>query len=97
MIHVGDIHVADLGDERRWPVLVMSNDRFHRTSQRRLVAPGLQVGDDEVLPPWHIRIGEYVYAVDLLRSVPASRLLDRVDRAPSVDIERARRALRQIT
>ncbi len=97
MIHAGDIHLADLRDERRWVVLVLSNDRFHRMSERVLVAPGIDVDDDEVLPPWHIRVDGDVFALDLLRSIPAARLLQRTGRASSVDLERARRALRLIT
>jgi hypothetical protein len=34
---------------------------------------------------------------DLLGSIPAARLLKRTSRASSVDLERARRALRLIT
>jgi hypothetical protein len=49
------------------------------------------------LPPWNIRLGGDVFALDLLRSIPASRLLERIDRASSADLERARRALRLIT
>lgn len=97
MIHAGDIHRADLRDERRWVVLVLSNDRFHRMSERVLVAPGIDVDDDEVLPPWNIRVDGDVFALDLLRSIPAARLLQRTTRASSLDLERARRALRLIT
>jgi mRNA-degrading endonuclease toxin of MazEF toxin-antitoxin module len=97
MIHAGDIHLADLRDERRWVVLVLSNDRFHRMSERVLVAPGIEVHGDEVLPPWNIRVEGDVFALDLLRSIPAARLLQRTGRASSVDVERARRALRLIT
>jgi mRNA-degrading endonuclease toxin of MazEF toxin-antitoxin module len=97
MIHAGDIHLADLRDERRWVVLVLSNDRFHRMSERVLVAPGIDVDDDEVLPPWNIRVDGDVFALDLLRSIPTARLLRRTGRASSVDLERARRALRLMT
>ena len=97
MIHAGDIHLADLRDERRWVVLVLSNDRFHRMSERVLVAPAIDVDDDEVLPPWYIRMDGDVFALDLLRSIPVARLLERTGRAASVDLERARRALRLIT
>jgi mRNA-degrading endonuclease toxin of MazEF toxin-antitoxin module len=97
MIHAGDIHLADLHGERRWTVLVMSNDRFHRASDRVLVAPGIDVDDDEIIPPWIIRIGDDAFALDLVRSIPASRLLERTGRASSVDLQRARRALHQIT
>ena len=97
MIHAGDVHLADLRDEQRWTVLVVSNDRFHRASDRVLVAPGIDVDDDEVLPPWVIRVDGHAFAIDLLRSIPASRLLERIGRAPSADVRRARSAIRQIT
>lgn len=97
MIHAGDIHLADLRDERRWVVLVVSNDRFHRMSDRVLVAPGIEVDDDEILPPWYIRVDGAVFALDMVRSIPAARLLKRTGRASSVDVERVRRTLRLIT
>jgi mRNA-degrading endonuclease toxin of MazEF toxin-antitoxin module len=97
MIHAGDIHLADLRDEQRWVVLVLTNDRFHRMSERVMVAPSIQVDDDEIVPPWHVDAGAHVFALDLLRSIPAVRLLERIDRASSAELERARRALRQIT
>ncbi|HUV17304.1 MAG TPA: type II toxin-antitoxin system PemK/MazF family toxin [Ilumatobacteraceae bacterium] len=97
MIHAGDIHLADLRDERRWVVLVLSNDRFHRMSERVLVAPAIEVDGDEVLAPWNIIVEGDVFALDLLRSIPAARLLKRTGRASSLDLERARRALRLIT
>jgi mRNA-degrading endonuclease toxin of MazEF toxin-antitoxin module len=97
MIHAGDIHLADLHGERRWTVLVMTNDRFHRVSERVLVAPAIAVDDDEVVPPWVIRIGDEAFALDLLRSIPSSRLLERIGRASTVDLQRAQAALHQIT
>lgn len=97
MIQAGDVHLADLRDEKRWVVLVVSNDRFHRVSDRVLVAPSLEVDDDEVVPPWIIQVGGDAFALDLIRSIPASRLLERTGRASSVDLQRARRAIRQIT
>jgi hypothetical protein len=97
VIHAGDIHLADLHGERRWSLLVMSNDRFHRASDRVLVAPTIDVDHDEMLPPWFIRIGDEAFALDLLRSIPSSRLLERTGRASSVELRRARIALREIT
>lgn len=97
MIHAGDIHLADLRDERRWVVLVLSNDRFHGMAERVLVAPGIEVDDDEVLPPWNLRVDGDVFALDLLRSIPAARLLRRTSRASSLELDRARRTLRLIT
>jgi hypothetical protein len=34
-------------------------------SERVFVAPGIEVDDDEVLPPWNIRIDGDVFALDL--------------------------------
>jgi hypothetical protein len=62
-----------------------------------LVAPGIDVDGDEILPPWIIRIGNDAFALDLLRSIPSSRLLERTSRASSVELQRARLALREIT
>ena len=78
-------------------MLVLSNDRFHRMSERVLVAPAIEVDGDEVLAPWNIIVEGDVFALDLLRSIPAARLLQRTGRASSVDLERAQRALRLIT
>jgi len=57
----------------------------------------IEVGDDEVFAPWNISVEGDVFALDLLRSLPAARLLRRTGRASSVDLERAQRALRLIT
>ena len=93
----GDIHLADLNEERRRQVLVLSTRRFHRLSGRAVVAPEIAADPDEVPFPWRIPVGEVVYAVDLVRSIPVERLLDRTDTAPAPATESARRALRAIT
>lgn len=93
----GDIHLADLNEERRRPVLVLSNRRFHHLSGRAVVAPGIATDPDEVPFPWRIPVDDVVYAVDLVRSIPIERLLDRTDRAPAPAVEAAWRALRAIT
>lgn len=97
MIDAGDICVAELRDQRRRQVLVLSNERFHGMSGRVLVAPEIGVGDDEALDPWTIRVGGAGYAVGLMRSLPADRILDRVGRLSSADRSRAQRAVRFIT
>lgn len=97
MISSGDIHIADLNEERRRRVLVVSIDRFHRASGRVLVAPEIVGEPDEVPFPWRIQVDEVVYAVDLLRSLPIDRLLERVDRAPSGAMTRAHQVLANIT
>lgn len=97
MIRSGDIHLADLNDEIRRRVLIVSNDRFHAMSGRVLVAPEVPVEAGEVLFPWRVRIDETVYAVDLLRSLPTTRVLERTDRAPVAAMASVRRALLHIT
>ena len=42
MTDAGDIHLADLNEECRRHVLVVSNRRFNRLSGRVLVAPELR-------------------------------------------------------
>ena len=97
MIDAGDIHLADLHEERRRRVLVISNGRFHAASGRVLVAPEV-VGDaDEVLSPWRVQVDGAIFAVDLVRSLPVERLLERIDRAPATAVALVRRALRNIT
>lgn len=97
MIEAGDIHVADLNEVRRRRVVVISNGRFHRASARVLVAPEILGDADEVPLPWRVQIEDGVYAVDLVRSLPANRLLERLDRAPAAAMVAVRRALLNIT
>jgi mRNA-degrading endonuclease toxin of MazEF toxin-antitoxin module len=97
MINAGDIHLADLNEERRRRVLVISNNRFHRASSRVLVAPEFIGTPDEVPFPWQVQVDDAVYAVDLMRSLAADRLLDRIDRAPVAAMAEVRRALLNIT
>jgi len=97
MIQSGDVHIADLNDERRRRVLVVSNSRFHRLAGRALVAPEIPTPPDDLLPPWHLQVNDAVYAVDLLRSLPVARLLERTGRAPESMVAAARHALVNIT
>ncbi len=97
MIDAGDIHLANLHEERRRHVLVISHRRFHEHSGRVLVAPELFGEPDEIGFPWRIQVGDAVFAIDLVRSLPATRLLERTDRAPSSAMTLARRALANIT
>lgn len=97
MIEAGDVHLADLNEEIRRRVLVVSVSRFHRLSDRAIVVPEVIGVGDEVSDPWRVTVGEAVFAVDLVRSIPAARLLDRVDRAPAPAMTEVRRALRSLT
>ena len=97
MIDAGDIHFADLHEERRRHVLVISNRRFHNATGRVLVAPELFGEPDEVPFPWRVQVGDIVFAVDLVRSLPTTRLLRRTNRAPASATALVRRALLNIT
>jgi mRNA-degrading endonuclease toxin of MazEF toxin-antitoxin module len=97
MTDAGDVHLADLSDERRRHVLVVSNRRFQRLSGRVLVAPELGGEADEVAFPWRVEVDGRVFAVDLLRSLPLERLLERTDRAPAATMVAVRRAVHAIT
>jgi hypothetical protein len=91
----GEIWLADRGDVHRLQVFVISDERFHRLSQRAVVAPVL-----DVMPsaprPWHIPLGDRAIAVHLLASVPVDRLLERMDRTEFETLRRVRRAVREI-
>ena len=97
MIDTGDIHLADLNEEIRRRVLVLSNARFNSLSGRALVAPEV-IGEPDAVPfPWRPVVDSTVYAVDLARTMPIARLLERVDRAPAAVVSQARRTLAHIT
>lgn len=93
----GDIYLADLNDEVRRRVLVASTGQFTRFTGRVLVAPEVPRVEGEVLYPWRVDSGAGVFAVDLLRSLPAERLLEQTGRATPPAIERVRRAIGHIT
>lgn len=97
MTDAGDIHLADLNEERRRRVLVLSSDRFNRIAGRAIVAPEISGGPDDVPYPWRVAEGDAVFAVDHVRSIPTARLLDRVGRASHPAMTAARRALLNIT
>ena len=97
MIERGDVRLADVRDERRRAVLVVSDDRFHRASGRVLVAPEIPVDSDQEQFPWRIAVGRRVFALDLLRNVQVESVLERLERAPAAVREQARRAVRAIT
>lgn len=97
MIDAGDIFLADLNEVLRRRVLVISTERFHRASGRVLVAPEILGDPDEIPFPWRVQIEDCVYAVDLVRSLPIDRLLDRTDRATAASMAIVRRALLNIT
>ena len=85
----GDIYMGDMGGEVRQLVLVLSSARFHRIAERAIVAPA--AGPRPY--PWRVAFGDQTFAVDLLRTVPTSVLLEQVGRAPQAAIRSAQRAV----
>lgn len=97
MTEPGDIYLADLNEERRRRVLIASNARFNHAAGRVVVVPEVFGGMDDVRFPWRIAGDDAVFAVDLLRTIPAERLLDRVGRAAHPAMAQVRRAITNIT
>lgn len=96
MFQQGDAWLADLGDEVRQPVFIVSDERFHRLASRAIVAPLVRVDPDEVSTPWRVPFGDKVIALDYLRTIPTGRLLELVERPPAHTLQRVRRALRSV-
>lgn len=92
----GDIHLADLNEEQRRSVMVVSVGRFGRLADRVVVVPALPLDDDAPPFPWRVRCDDAVFAVDFLRALPRSWLLQRTGRATPDALAQVRRALRHI-
>ena len=97
MSEPGDIHLADLNEERRRRVLVASNSRFSRAAGRVVVIPEVFGAPDEVPFPWRVNSDGAVFAVDLLRTLPVERLLERTGHASHTALVQIQRAIRLIT
>ena len=97
MTEAGDVHLTDLNIERRRHVLVVLHRRFNQLADRLLVAPEITGDRAEVTFPSRVEVDGAVFAVDLLRSLPAYRLLDQTGRAPATAMRSVRQALRNIT
>ena len=97
MSALGDIHLADLNEERRRRVLVASNARFNCATRRVVVIPEVFGEPDDVPFPWRVMVGDAIFAVDLLRTISIERLLQRTGQASLVDMLQIRRAILHIT
>jgi mRNA-degrading endonuclease toxin of MazEF toxin-antitoxin module len=97
VIQPGDIYLADLNEEVRRRVLVVSNARFTNASGRALVIPEMVGPVEEVPFPWRIDVEDGNFAIDLLRSVPVERLLEQTGRASFAAMVKVRRAIVHIT
>ena len=93
----GEIWLADRGEETHRFVFVISDTRFHRLSERAVVAPVL----DRVPAsprPWHVILeGDRAVAVNQLGTMSTARLLERVDSAAGEPLRQVRRAVRAIS
>jgi len=92
MVDAGDIFVADVNDEIRRRVLVVSNSRFHDLAGRAYVLPTASPRPF----PWRIEFDGEVYAADLLQTISIDRLLDLSGRASQGVIRQARAAIQHI-
>jgi mRNA-degrading endonuclease toxin of MazEF toxin-antitoxin module len=91
----GEIWTADLSDEVRRPVLVVSDRRLHQSARRAFVAP--VVSERPSRHPWFVDIGDgRCIALQHLRSVHVDRLLAVDHRLDVVAFGRIRVALRQL-
>lgn len=97
MVEQGDLWLAELRDEARRPVLVVSNQHLHRRSERVLVAPATPLTKDEQLDPWRLDFGGTVFAMDLIQTLPSARLLEAIGRVSAREVTSFRRAIRAIT
>lgn len=97
MSALGDIHLADLNEERRRRVLVASNARFNRATGRVVVIPEVFGEPDDIPFPWRVRVADAIFAVDLLRTTSIERLLQRTGHAALVEMLQIRRAILHIT
>jgi len=90
----GSVWVADLGDEARTSVMVLSQSRFNGVGISVVVAPAV-IGELGRTPPTWIDDGEgTLYAVEHLVTTPAERLLELLD--GSGDRRRIRTAIHAI-
>ena len=62
-----------------------------------VVIPEIFGDPDEVPFPWRITDDEAVFAVDLLRTIPIDRLLERTGQVSHEALLQIRRAIHQIT
>lgn len=87
----GDIFLADTRDEQRRRVLVLSDARFHKSTDRAIVAPAIVAvpGDES---PWRPGVDER-FAVDYLTTLPLDRLLEPVGRVDAATLRQAQRAV----
>ena len=93
MADTGDIYLADVNDEVRRRVLVVSNSRFHDLAGRAYVLPTASPRPF----PWRIEHDDHVYAADLLQTISTDRLLELSGRASQRVIHQARAAIRHIS
>jgi mRNA-degrading endonuclease toxin of MazEF toxin-antitoxin module len=91
----GEIYLADLNEELRRKVVVVSSERFAQASHRVMIVPEIS-GPDPIGFPWRVASADAVFAVELLQSLDADRLLERVGRVTPKAMVQIRSVLRQV-
>ena len=97
MTDAGDIWLADLNDERRRRVLVISTGRFNGLADRAIVVPEMKLRPGAVLEPWRFETDDAVFAVDRIQNIKLERLLEKTGSVPYPVMRQIRHALLQIT
>ncbi len=93
----GSVYVADVGQERRIRVVVLSNGRYNRHAARVVVVPQFDGPPDGVPSPWRVSDGDRVYAVDFVLSLATERLLEVDGHVSASTLRRLRDVLLRIT
>lgn len=94
--NAGEIWLVDGGTETRRLVYVVSSSRFHRLSDRAVIAPVLE-RMPAVPPPWYIPAGDRAIAVHQLGTTTIDRLLEPIERPDAHTLRQVRRAIVEIT
>jgi mRNA-degrading endonuclease toxin of MazEF toxin-antitoxin module len=88
------LYLADVGEDRRRRVLVVSGPRFGATAQRAVVVPEIGFDPDLPLSPWRVPFEETAaLAVDRLTTVPTDVLHHQVGQLPISETQQVRRLL----
>lgn len=88
------LYLADVGEDRRRRVLVVSGPRFGATTGRAVVVPEIGFDPDLPLSPWRVPFEETAaLAVDRLTTVPKDVLHHQVGQLPISETQQVRRLI----
>jgi hypothetical protein len=86
--------LADVGENRRRRVLVVSGPRFGATAGRAVIVPEIGISPDLPLSPWRVPFEETAaLAVDRLTTVPTDVLHQQVGDLPISETRQVRRLI----